>query len=96
MSSMPYSFPSASDPVLQKALDITLDYLEFTGQAFPFAQTERLCALTILNEWHAGNRHVIWLVNKAIVTVEEATKPCARSVQLRLSGRRAGRIRAAL
>jgi hypothetical protein len=79
---MPYPFPHASDPALQMALDIALDYLEFTGQAFPFTQTERLCALTILNEWHRGNRHVIWLANKAIFTVEEATKHSAHSVPI--------------
>jgi hypothetical protein len=36
------------DVVLQEALDIALDYLEFTGQAFPFSEPQRICAHTIM------------------------------------------------
>ena len=46
---MPSPWPLADpDVVLQEALDIALDYLEFTGQAFPFSETPRICAHTIL------------------------------------------------
>jgi hypothetical protein len=73
---MAYPFPTAAqDPVLQQALDIAMDYLECTGQAYPYSETERLCALTILNEWHSGKRHRIWLANKAITAIEQATGP---------------------
>jgi hypothetical protein len=68
------SFPrAAQDPVLQQALDIAMHYLECTGQAYPYSETERVCALTILNEWHAGKGHRIWLANKAITVIEQAT-----------------------
>jgi hypothetical protein len=46
---MPYPWPLDNpDVALQDALDIAMDYLEFTGQAYPFSETERLCAQTIM------------------------------------------------
>jgi hypothetical protein len=65
-----------ADVTLQEALDIALYYLECTGQAFPFWQTERACAQIILMQWRTGTRHKIKLANYAIVAVENAqTKP---------------------
>lgn len=58
------------DVVLQEALDIALDYLEFTGQAFPFSETQRICAHTILLAWRAGPKHRIKLANYAINALE--------------------------
>jgi hypothetical protein len=49
---MPYPWP-ITDPVLQEALDIALDYLEFTGQATPFIPTQWLCANAILTGYGA-------------------------------------------
>jgi hypothetical protein len=59
------------DAVLQEALDIALDYLEFTGQAFPYSETQRICALAILTAWRAGTKHRIRLANYAINVIEK-------------------------
>lgn len=68
---MQYPWPIAeTHTVLQEALDIALDYLEFTGQAFHYAQTEKLCAQIILNAWREGTSHRIKLADCAIVAIE--------------------------
>jgi hypothetical protein len=59
-----------TDVALEQALDIALDYLEFTGQAEKFVDTQRIAADTILMAWRAGTRHRITLVNYAITAVE--------------------------
>jgi hypothetical protein len=83
---MPYPFP-ITDPGLQKALDIALNYLEHTtGRAHPYSETERICALTIIEEWLSGKRHVIWLANKAIVANERARAPIAADVPITVLG----------
>lgn len=69
---MPYPWPLDNpDVALQDALDIALDYLEFTGQAYPFSETERLCAHTIMSAWRAGTTHRIRLANDAICVIEK-------------------------
>jgi hypothetical protein len=60
---------------MQIALDVALDYLERTGQAFPFSETQRICALLILKSWRAGTRHRIRLANDAIKAIEKQEKP---------------------
>src|SRR3954470_12011749 len=75
---MGYPFPLiVTDPApLQKALDIAMDYLEYTGQAFPLARTEHTCARVIFEQWRNGAKeHPISLANSAIVAVEKTTKP---------------------
>ena len=62
------------DPVLQEALDIAMDYLEYTGQAFPYPETQKICANTILESWWDGEDHKIRLANYAIVAVERKTE----------------------
>jgi hypothetical protein len=70
---MPYPWPVADeDTRLQEALDIALDYLEITRQAYPFSEVEKLCASVILEAWKSGVRHRIRLANYAIVTIEKA------------------------
>jgi hypothetical protein len=66
---MPYPWP-VTDPILQEALDIALDYLESTGQAMPFIQTQWICANAILAAWNNGERHRIRLANCAIAAIE--------------------------
>jgi hypothetical protein len=69
---MPYPWPIEHlDPKLQEALDIALDYLEFTRQGYPFSEVEKACAWAILSAWKAGVRHRIRLANCAIVTIEQ-------------------------
>jgi hypothetical protein len=63
------------DGKLQAALDIALDYLEFTKQAYPFSQIERVCVEVILRAWLAGVRHRIKLANYAIVAIERKQPP---------------------
>ena len=60
------------DDRLQEALNIALDYREFTAQAYPFSAIERICAYVILEGWKAGVRHRIRLANYAIIAVEHA------------------------
>jgi hypothetical protein len=69
---MPYRWPiENADVKLQEALDIALDYLEFTRQAYPFSEVEQACAYVILSAWGAGVRHRIRLANYAIVAIEQ-------------------------
>jgi hypothetical protein len=67
--------PDEEDPVLEEALDIAMDYLEITGQAFPFSQIQRICAGTILSSWRDGTKHRIRLANDAIVAIENNAAP---------------------
>ena len=46
-----------ADIVLDEALDIALDYLEFTNQAVRFSETQSKCAGVILHAWRAGVKH---------------------------------------
>jgi hypothetical protein len=63
-----------SDPVLSVALDIAMDYLEYTGQAEDYRNVETLTVTAILEEYRLGTRHRIALANKAIVVVEKRQK----------------------
>jgi hypothetical protein len=87
---MTYSwFIDSCDPALQESLDIAIQYLELTGQAFPYSETERRCAEIIVEEWRVGRRHRIWLANKAIVSVEQRQRPTqAAGVTVLSSARR--------
>jgi hypothetical protein len=80
-----YCYPPL-DPVVSEALQIAMDFLERTGQAHPFSETGRICALIILKEWGAGKRHRIWLANKAIVAIEQARTPIAVDVPITVMG----------
>jgi hypothetical protein len=71
------------DPVVREALEIAMD--ERTGQVYPFSETGRVCALIILKEWEAGNRHRIWLANTAITAIEART-PAAQSIPITVTG----------
>ena len=87
---MPQPWPfEQPDPVLQSSLDIALDYLELTKQAYPFSKTEVSCARVILDEWLRGGwrRHPIWLANKAIVAIE-TKQPMLEPVAIRAAGPR--------
>jgi hypothetical protein len=66
---MLYPWP-VSDPVLQEALDIALDYLEKTEQPIAFRETQWVCAGVIWEAWKCGTRHRIKLANHAIVAIE--------------------------
>jgi hypothetical protein len=69
---MPYPWPiEFADSRLQEALDIALDYLELTRQAYPFSEVEKACALVILTAWKRGVRHRVRLANYAIVAIEQ-------------------------
>jgi hypothetical protein len=70
----PWPIPDA-DYEMQIALDIAVDYLERTGQAYPFSETQRKCASAILKSWREGKRHRIRLANEAIKIVEKKPEP---------------------
>ena len=73
---MPYPWPIEDvDVTLQDALDIALHYLEFTRQAYPFSEVERICADVIMRAWKAGTKHRIKLANYAIVAIERKQPP---------------------
>jgi hypothetical protein len=78
---MPYPVPQGVGPVAQEALAMAMDYLEQTGRAFPYSETQRLCAFAFVNEWSLGRRHRLWLANKAIITIELAlSKPSSQQI----------------
>jgi hypothetical protein len=52
-----------------------MDYLEFTGQAFPFSETQRICARAILSSWRDGAKHRMRLANDAIDAIEKGRAP---------------------
>jgi hypothetical protein len=88
---MAYPWPfEQPDPVLQKALDIALDYLETTGQVSPLSLTETACGRVILDEWLTGpkRRHPLWLANKAIVAIEMKQPILLKPVAVRAAGPR--------
>jgi hypothetical protein len=60
-----------AEPKLQEALDIAMDYLEYTGQGAPYYEIERRCASVILDFWKIGVRHRIALANSAIESIEK-------------------------
>ena len=66
----PWSTPDA-DPVLDDALDIAMDYLEFTGQADAYSETQWYAARAILHAREAGTQHKIRLANSGIVAIEK-------------------------
>jgi len=68
---MLYPWPILGSAALQEGLDIAMDYLEFTDQAAPLVETQRICVNAILAAWHDGTRHRIKLANCAIVAVEK-------------------------
>jgi hypothetical protein len=74
---MIYPWPLNVDAVLNEALEIAMHYLEVTGQADAFFQTQATAASAILNAWQAGARHKIRLANCAIVAVENNVVPVA-------------------
>jgi hypothetical protein len=65
-----YPWPT-TDPVLEQALTIALDYLEFTGQAVRYRETRGLCADVIVLAWRGGIRHRIKLADLAIAAIEK-------------------------
>jgi hypothetical protein len=59
--------------VLDEALDIAMDYLEYTGQADAYSETRWHAARAILHAWEAGTEHKIRLANCGIVAIEKGS-----------------------
>ena len=73
---MTYPWPIPEpDYEMQIALDVALNYLEQTGQAYPFSEAQRTCTAVILKSWREGTRHRIKLANDAINAIERKEKP---------------------
>jgi hypothetical protein len=66
---MLYPWPVAY-PLLDEALQIAMDYLEWTGQAGEYTKVQSQAAHEIMARWRAGVRHKLRLANYAIVAVE--------------------------
>ena len=66
---MLYPWPIAY-PLLDEALQIAMDYLEWTGQADEYTKVQSQAAHEIMARWGAGARHKLRLANYAIVAVE--------------------------
>ena len=57
---------------LNESLEIAMDYLEDSGQAYPCSETQVKAADAILVAWRAGARHRIRLANVGIMAVQQA------------------------
>lgn len=57
---------------LNESLEIAMDYLEGTGQAYPFSETQVKAADAILVAWQADVRHRIRLANVGVVAIQQA------------------------
>ena len=61
-----------------EALDIVLNYLEYTGQAVNIIEVQRAAAVAIVTAWKTGVRHRIKLAHVAIKAVEQKPAPQIR------------------
>jgi hypothetical protein len=71
-----YPWPTSEfDNGMDVALEIALDYLDRTGQAAMFGETQATAASAIVAAWKRGVRHPIKLADIAIKTVERKVEP---------------------
>jgi hypothetical protein len=74
-----YPWPIADfDYKMDVALDIAMEYLEHTGQAVRFLETQRVAASAIVAAWKGGVRHRIKLADVAIKAAEQKPVPKLR------------------
>ena len=68
---MMYPWPLAEcHHTLNEALEIAMDYLELTRQAYSYSEMQVRAADAILAAWRSGVRHKIRLANFAIGAVQ--------------------------
>jgi hypothetical protein len=73
---MLYPWPLAElHTTLNESLEIAMDYLERSGQAYPYSETQVKAADAILVAWQAGVRHRIRLANVGIMAVSRHGGP---------------------
>jgi hypothetical protein len=78
---MMYPWPLAEcHHTLNEALEIAMDYLQLTRQAYPYSETQVWAADAILAAWRSGVRHKIRLANYAIGAVEGRKRPNGREI----------------
>jgi hypothetical protein len=65
---------------LNEALEIAMDYLQLTRQAYPYSETQVWAADAILAAWRSGVRHKIRLANYAIGAVESKKQLNGREI----------------
>jgi hypothetical protein len=70
--------------VLEEALNIALDYLEYTEQAVRYRETRSLCAKVILAAWRCGIQHRVHLANCGIVAVEQKARSLSSAIPIRM------------
>ena len=72
--------PEHASATLDESLEIAMNYLEGTGQAFPNSEAQKKVAFVILAAWRGGVRHKIRLANYGILAV--ANKSEMKSAEL--------------
>jgi hypothetical protein len=78
---MMYPWPLAEcHHTLNEALEIAMDYLQLTRQAYPYSETQVWAADAILAAWRSGVRHKIRLANYAIGAVESKKQLNGREI----------------
>jgi hypothetical protein len=64
---MMYPWPLAEcHHTLNEAIEIAMDYLELTGQAYPYSETQVRAADAILAAWRSGVRHKVRLATSRL------------------------------
>jgi hypothetical protein len=76
------------DYKMDAAVDIAMDYLERTGRAVMFLETQRVAASAIVAAWKCGVRHRIKLADVAIKAVEQRDAIGAAGLSLAPTRRR--------
>jgi hypothetical protein len=70
---MLYPWPlTEAHATLDESLGIAMEFLEGSGQAHPYSETQMKAADAILAAWRAGARHPIRLANVGIMAVQRA------------------------
>ena len=73
---MMYPWPLAeANATLGEALEIAMGFLEGTGQAYPYSETQVRTANAILAAWRSGVRQKIRLANIGINAVVRKQEP---------------------
>jgi hypothetical protein len=67
----PWPLQGFETHALSDALEISMHYLEATGQASQYMEVQNRAADAILTGWRAGIRHKIGLANCGIVAIEK-------------------------
>jgi hypothetical protein len=83
---MMYPWPdNADEQLLNRSLGIAMGYLELTGRAIAYVETQRQVAEVILSAWRTGVRHPIRLSQCGIRAIEKPKEVKVPSLYPRVS-----------